>query len=185
MIAFNDVHNFHLSADVYKKFFREEYLKAQIPSEPFDLNNVHFGKTALKTYFEKGALNYMSRQNLLKVRDNIDTWGERNFPETCAENVHLLDSYLMLCEQNKIRPIMFLPPMSAIYIKYFSKKKLDEFRYLVGQACRKHPSAVFIDGWKLQGLTDADFRDIDHMNIYGAAKFSMFLNSVIEQLDRT
>lgn len=137
----------------------------------------------LKTYFDKNALQLLTQQQRLKIRDNIDLWADKNYPDTRAENIKILDDYLTLCARNRIRPIIFLPPMSTVYKKYFSKQKLDEFYYLVGQACQKHPYAVFIDGWKLQGFTDADFRDIDHMNVYGAAKFSTFLNSVIEQLD--
>lgn len=89
---------------------------------------------------------------------------------------------MTLCEENNIRPIMFLPPMTEGYMKYFSRQKLDEFYYLVEQACRKHSSAIFIDGWRLQGFTDEDFLDVDHMNIRGAAKFSAFLNDFIESL---
>ena len=101
----------------------------------------------------------------------------------CVGNWWWQNDYLTLCEENKIRPIMFLPPTTNCYKKYFNRQMLDEFYYLVGRACRKHTGAIFIDGWKLQGLTDADFYDVDHLNIQGAAKFSEFLNRCIEQID--
>lgn len=170
LIAFNDLHNFFVPVDFYKKFIRAEYLLMKLPLEPFDYGAVPWNKK-------------MDPQARLNARDIIDGWADKNYPDTRDENIKILDDYLTLCGRNRIRPIMFLPPMTEGYIKHFSKQKLDEFHYLVGQACKKHPYAVFIDGWKLQGFTDADFRDIDHMNVYGAAKFSTFLNSVIEQLD--
>ena len=174
LVAFNDLHNFHLSADAYREFFRREYLATKLPLEPFDVNSPHYAK---------GSLHFMTPEDCLNARKNIDTWSERYFPAIRAENIKILDDYLTLCEENHIRPIMFLPPMIEGYLKYFSRQKLDEFHYLVRQACKKHPSAVFIDGWKIRGFTDADFGDAEHLNIQGAAKFSTFLNSVIEQLD--
>ena len=90
---------------------------------------------------------------------------------------------MTLCEEKNIRPIIFLMPTTEGDIKHFNKQRLDEFYYLVGQACKNHSSAVFVDGWKLQGLSDTDFYDVQHLNIQGAAKFSAYLNDIIEQLD--
>ena len=174
LIALGDLHNFHMSVEVCKKFFREEYLSTKIPLEPFNVNN---------PYLAKPPMSFMTPQSRLEVRNSAELWTEKNYPETRDENVKILDEYLTLCEDNNIRPIMFLPPSTEGYKKHFGKKKLDEFYYLVRQACRKHSSAIFIDGWKLQGVTDADFYDYGHMNIQGAAKFSSFLNDFIERLD--
>ena len=173
LIAFDDVHNFHMSAEKYKSLLRKEYFAMRMPLEPFDLNNPFYVKTQLR---------FMTPEKRLKAREDVDGWQKRCFPETCAENVKILDDYLTLCEENHIRSIMFLPPMTEGYMKHFSRQKLDEFYYLIGQACRKHPTAIFIDGWKLQGITDADFYDVGHMNIQGAAKFSTYLNDFIERL---
>ena len=75
---------------------------------------------------------------------------------------------------------MFTAPKTDCYKKYFYKKMLDEFYYLIGEAQRKHRGAIFLDGWKLPGFSDADFYDVGHLNINGAAKFSTILNNVIE-----
>lgn len=174
-IAFNDLHNFYIPVDVYKNFFRKEYLSACLPLEPFDLNDPYLVKNGLPMF--------MKPKDRLIARAIIDGWAEKNYPDTRAENVQIFDDYLTLCEQNNIRPIMFLPPMTECYLKYFKKQRLDEFYYVVRQACKKHPIAVFLDGWQLRGLTDKDFYDVDHLNIQGAAKFSMWLNHIIEQLD--
>lgn len=170
LIAFNDLHNFFVPVDFYKKFIRAEYLLMKLPLEPFDYGAVPLNKK-------------MDQQSRLNARNTIDGWADKNYPDTRDENIKILDDYLTLCGRNRIRPIMFLPPMTEGYIKHFNKQKLDEFHYLIGQACKKHPYAVFIDGWKLQGFTDRDFYDVFHLNIIGAAKFSTFLNSVIEKLD--
>ena len=127
---------------------------------------------------------HMSFYSRFNARERIDVWKDRDFPETFKENVKILDDYLTLCEDTNVRPIMFLPPMTYGYMKYFSRKKLDEFYYLVREAQKKHSSAVFFDGWKLPFFPDNDFFDVDHMNIQGAAKFSTILNDFIEGLER-
>ena len=173
-IAFKDLHNFFMPTEDYLKLFREEYLSFKLPlAEQFDVIGVH----------ADNILRLMTFHNKIGARERIDKWESRNFPKTRAENIKILDDYLTLCEENHIRPIMFLPPMTEGYAKHFSKQKLDEFYYLVKKACGKHSSAIFIDGWKLQGFTDEDFFDVDHMNIQGAAKFSAFLNDFIESLE--
>lgn len=175
LIAFGNLHNFHMPVAEYRKIFRKEYLSTKIPIEPLDLNDPYL--------IAKDTLRFITPQSRLEAREHIEKWGNRIFPETCAENVKILDDYLTLCEVNNIRPIMFLPPMTACYLQHFNKQRLDEFYCIVRQACRKHPSAVFLDGWQLRGLTDRDFYDVDHLNIQGAAKFSAWLNHFIEQLE--
>ena len=125
--------------------------------------------------------NLDSKKRLIS-RKRIDAWNDKNYPETVQENKKILDDYLTLCDENKIQPIMFLPPMTEGYKKYFSKQKLEEFFTLIVEVQSKHKSAKFFNGWSLTGFIDADFMDVDHLNIYGAEKFSRALNDFIEQL---
>lgn len=173
LIAFNDLHNFYVPAEIYRSFFREEYLRQKLSFNPFDTNN---------PYFEKGAMAHISRRERLNSRGKIDTWATRNFPDTRDEYIKILDDYLTLCESNNIRPIIVLMPATEGYIKYYNRQRLDEFHNIIRQACRKHPSAIFIDSWKLTGLTDKDFYDVYHLNIQGAARFCAYLNHVVEQI---
>lgn len=172
LIAHNDLHNFYIPIDEYRKFFCEEFLEMRMPLEPFDVNNP-FG-------VKKARL--MKPEDRLKVLQAAKGWAHKYYSETRDENIKILDEYLTFCEENNIRPIMFVVPVTEGYIKHYSKQLREEFLYLVGAACRKHPGAVFLDGWNLRGLTDADFYECTHMNIMGAAKFSAFLNDFIEQL---
>ena len=173
-ITFKDLHNFFVPIEDYLNFFREDYLNFKLPLiEQFDVTGVH----------ADNILRLMTFHNKIGARERIDKWESRNFSKTRAENIKILDDYLTLCEENNIRPIMFIVPMTEGYVKHFSRQKLDEFYYLVKKACGKHSSAIFMDGWKLQGLTDSDFFDIDHMNVQGATKFSAFLNDFIESLE--
>ncbi|MBQ7629025.1 MAG: hypothetical protein IJS81_02245 [Selenomonadaceae bacterium] len=174
-IALNDLHNFWLPVEQFKKLFREEFLNMRLPLEHIDLNNLYYQKSP--------TLKFMDFNARVNLRKRIDIWEkQKSYPETVKENVQILDDYFTLCEENNVRPIMFLPPLTEAYMRYFNKDKLDEFYYLVSQAQKKHPSAVFFDGWKLEGFSDDYFSDADHMNINYAPKFSAILNQFIESL---
>lgn len=174
-IAFNDLHNFWMDTESYRQLFQEDYLNLSISSIPIDINNLYLQKSPV--------LKIMDLNSKMDARETIDAWKDKNFPETRAENIKILDDYLTLCEKNNVRPIMFLTPTTEGYVKHFSRQKLDEFHYLIREAQKKHPTAIFFDGWKLEGFSDKDFYDVDHLNIQGAAKFSAIFNNVIEQLE--
>ena len=177
LIALNDMHNFWMPAEQYKNLFREEFLNTRLSLENIDLNNLFYQKAATVKFMDFNA-----RVNL---RKRIDIWEKhKDYPETVKENVRVLDDYLTLCEKNNVRPIMFLPPLTETYIRYFNKEKLQEFYHLVSQLQKKHSSSVFFDGWKLEGFSDDYFTDADHMNLNYSAKFSEILNNFIEQLEK-
>ncbi|MBD3878704.1 MAG: hypothetical protein SR1Q5_03345 [Quinella sp. 1Q5] len=113
----------------------------------------------------------------------MSSWIGKSYPETRDENVKILDDYLTLCETNNIRPIMFMVPVTEKYMAKFNKQLLEEFYLLVEQACQKHLTACFIDGWKLKDFTYDDFYNHGHLNVHGAAKFSAYLNDFIEELE--
>ena len=175
-VAFNDVHNFWMPKEDLPKIINPKYLAIRLPSQVADVKNVYGERSS--------TVVTMDWEKHVTARENkIDDWKGRHYPDTVKENVKILDDYLTLCENNNVRPIMFLPTMTQGYIKYFERNTLDEFYYFVNQAQRKHHAAVFFDGWKLN-FPDRDFYDASHLNLNGAAKFSAILNNVIEQLER-
>lgn len=172
-IAFNDLHNFLVPRDVYKKFLREEYLAKRLPAALSNPNRPYGTGAVMFNVMDQKAID-----------GNTNTWAKKFYPETRDENVKILDDYLTLCEENNVRPIMFRAIVSEKFMANFNKDLLDEFPVLVEQACQKHPGALFFDGWEMQDFTYADFRDHEHVNIHGAAKFSAHLNDFIEQLEK-
>ena len=175
-MAFQDLHNFWLSSERYLNIFRKEFLDIKLPVEKMSLNNF--------CSFSGGQIKTMDFKSRLNMRNMIDDWKDKNYPESVKENVRILDDYLTLCEKNNVRAIMFIPPMTEACKKYFNQKLLNEFYYLVREAQKKHSSAIFFDGWKLQGFTDADFSDATHLNVQGGMKFSSILNNFIESLEK-
>ena len=170
LIAFNDVHNFPIPLDVYRKFLLEEWL-AQKPSiQKVNIN----GLKSLKVMNDNTPL----------IFDILDAWNKKHYLSTRDENIKILDDYLTLCEENNIRPIMTMAPFTEKMANTFTDPLREEFYTLVEQALSKHPDARFIDCLKWDGVTYDDFFDHAHLNTYGAAKFSSYLNDFIEQLDK-
>lgn len=167
-VIFNDVHNFPIPVDAYKKFLSAEWLKRIYPAKGVNLNGIKLNKVVAKQVIQNG-----------KTR----TWEGKYYPKTRDENVKIFDDYLTLCEENNIRPIIFRSNCTEIYMKNFCSELLEEFDVLVSQACQKHPSAFFFDGWKWSGVTYEDFYDLSHMNVNGAAKFSAHLRDLVERFE--
>ena len=172
LIALNDLHNFDMPMEKYRSLLRNEYCSFKIPVE--SLNIKTFGSSET----------FIDVKKLIDARSEIDSWHGKFFPKTRDENIEILGSYLTLCEEKQVRPIMFLPPMTEGYVKYFDKKMLDEFYFLVKESVKKHPLAIFVDGWKIKGFTNSDFRDVTHLNRNGALKFSALLNDMILKIDK-
>ena len=173
LIAFNDLHNYATSISEVRGLFREEYLNHHLEFEGLDLNDPMEDKKFT-------TLESMNVPVKLRVRSRTDEWTAREYPNTRKENVQILHDYLALCEKNNVRPILFIVPASEGYMKYFSRKKLDEFYFIVREAMKKYPSAKFFDGWKLFQLSDQHFRDADHVNQELATKFSATFSDFIE-----
>lgn len=174
---FRDLHNFYMSVDEYASLFRKEYL-----------DGGYITQLPLNTWQPYGwAASYdagMSIDAKLGVRKMAEVWKDKCYPKTVEENKKILDDYLTLCDQNEIKPILFLPPMPQGYMETYPKNRLDEFHVLLKQILSRHPSAVFFNGWQLKIFTDNDFCDSMHLNSTGSAKFSSFLNKIIMQFER-
>lgn len=162
-VAFNDVHNFWLKSDEYRNLFNENYFSREI----FDEEEKIFSSEGM-SFFEK-----------MNVRNYVEAWNGRNFPNTRAENIKIFDKYLTLCEKNSVRPIIYLSPASQGFMKHFSRERLGEFYQIINEALQKHSTAKFFNGWNLAGFTDEYFFDAEHFNIRGAEKFSEILNKFI------
>ena len=170
------MHNFCISSEECRSLFREEFLSTKLSLQDFDVNNIFRAKTAMRT---------MTWKERIHGNEVIDAWNnQKRYPETLNENKKILDDYLSLCEKTGAFPVMFLAPATADFIKHFNKQLIDELCHLVYKAQQKHKDSIYINGWDLKFLSDEDFFDPTHMNIQGAAKFSAFLNLIIEKLDK-
>ena len=172
-ISLDDLHDFWLPKEKYRKIFKAEYLNFGMLTEDITLDSIYYKKIPGK----------MSITTNISARTLLAFWNGKYYPVTKEENIKILDDYLTLCEKNNVQPILFLTPMYSGYKKYFNKKIMNEFYYLVSKALEKHPSTRFFNGWKLEGFTYEYFFDYDHLNAGGAEKFSTLFNDFIMQLE--
>ena len=175
-LYFRDLHNFHMSIEQYASLFRKEFLDGgYIRPTPINLNNVYLGKPA----------NRINSDSRLATRKIAETWLTKHYPKTVEENKQIFDDYLSLCEENEIKPIVFTPPQTRGAMEAYPKKLLDEFHTIRREIMSRHPTAVFFDGWQVQGFVDdVDFCDSIHLNTTGAVKFSRLFNQFIMQFER-
>ena len=164
-----------MSAEEYGSLFSKEFLDGgYVSSLPIDLNNVYCGK----------ARSRISVNFKLEIRKAAEAWKDKFYPKTVKENKKIMHDYLSLCEANNIKPILFLPPMLTDFIESYPKNRLDEFYTILREILSRHPTAAFMDTWKIKGLTYDDFADNGHVNVVGAAKFSYILNQFVMQFER-
>ena len=173
--AFRDLHNYRVPIEDYLALFSKEYLSFQMDLDDFDVYDVYDNK--------KNVDCTMTVHQYFNLRSRADVWKDKYFAETRNANIKILDDYLTLCEENNIRPIMFIMPVTECYRKYFNRKMLDEFYHFIRQAIKKHPGAVFFDGWQTQENFDEYFINSDHINLKGSKKFTSILNDFIEELE--
>lgn len=174
-LALRDLHNFNTSIEEFSSMFKKEWLNGgYIKPTSINLNDAHLNKRA----------NKLNVEGRFAIRKRAEGWIRKFYPKTIEENQKILDDYLTLCETHNIKPVLFLPPNTKGYIEMNPKKFIDEFHVRLNGVMKKHPSAVFFDGWKISGFTDDDFQDSDHLNVVGAAKFSYILNQFVMQFER-
>ena len=169
-VALDDLHNYWIDREVLVKFIRPEHLQKL--------------RESAKTFHYEYKLptTTMSLSAALDASNEISTWGRKSYPDTVAENKKILEDYLALLDSHEIFPILFLPPMMKEYQDGFCREKIDELFSFIYDLMKRHRFAI-VDGWKMKGFIDYDFRDINHLNINGARKFSKILNDLVMKLE--
>lgn len=105
--------------------------------------------------------------------------GKKNYPKTVKENIGIFKKYLRLLEENDIKPIVIVCPVSKYYSEYFSKKLKEKF-YEVINVINDEYNFQFLDYFYDKTFNDEDFYDVSHLNDNGAEKFTKLLNKDIK-----
>lgn len=106
----------------------------------------------------------------------------KGFPISVEENKDILEKYIRLCHDNNVKPVLVIFPVTDIYRRWFSRRKLDEFYYIINQLKSKTDFA-FLDYFNSKFFSNEDFHDIDHLNINGSVKISELINSEILRME--
>ena len=163
LFALNDLHNYWIDAKIMHQILLPEFVEE------------HKSKSENLDYRPEFSTDTISLGNAIEAYYKIDEWNRKNYPETVSENKQILEKYLQLLESNRIFPILFLPPMMKDYQDRFCREKLRELIFFLKELLQSY-DFIFINGWMLDGFDDCDFRDIDHLNVYGSQKFSIVVS---------
>jgi hypothetical protein len=127
---------------------------------------------------DKFELNsFQDKERLGKRQAELDC--NKNYPNTVQENVKILQEYLSMLKERKIKPIIVVFPASKYYTNYFSNTIEEEFLSIIGKMKSEY-DFQYIDYFRSELFDNEDFRDVSHLNTKGGEKFTKILNEIIE-----
>lgn len=137
------------------------------------------GRTNL-TISELGVSNRYSQQQDLEVTGKSAALRhtKTNFTRL-DKNIEYLSTILTYCDEKDIKVILITTPTTDYYWKNLNPKQLSLMYSTIEETIKDYPNAKYFDFLKDPSFIYADFRDADHLNPKGAEKFSIKLNSII------
>lgn len=172
-------HHFPLDWEKMRTAFRPEFLHSAetVSGRDVDIYDLNGNK--------KRMSHILGVQEYLSMRFRAEEWDDtRQFPDTQRENEALLVKYIRLCQENDVKPIVFLAPVTEIYRRYYPKRSLDRF-YTILRRVLRMTGAYLLDYFSVKEFGFAEYRDVDHMNLQGSRKFTAMLDhDVIRIVER-
>ncbi|MCX6210391.1 MAG: hypothetical protein NTZ59_13050 [Bacteroidetes bacterium] len=110
----------------------------------------------------------------LKFKDHSNLIKQKNI----AINITILENLLTKLSTKKIKLYFVATPTYITYNQYFNKKILSTSDSIIKQLCYKY-NCVYYNWSTDTTYKKEDFYDNDHLNKYGAAKFSRILDNII------
>lgn len=140
--------------------------------EKADLNRNFIKKNHLgKTFARKDVLNVLKEESSLSGK---------NYPNTVAENISIMEEYLDLLNYYKIKPVFCIMPFSKLLRTFYDSKKINEFRAIVDSFKEKYNICI-IDLWDFD-IENKYFYDVSHLNGDGAKIVSKFICKRLRQM---
>ena len=175
-LAFKKTHNFQVNDEDMEKIFNDQHLNL---FETLDKINYPFDLDLNDLYKWKKQNNHpMDVSARFGARERAEVWSKKRFPLTIAENTKILKECIHFCRSKNTIPILVLYPKSHVYMRFFSKRMLDEFYYILNQIKEEEKIEV-LDYTQWNEITINDFYNVDHLNSSGAKKVSTAINDYI------
>lgn len=175
-LLFKDVHHYFITNDNMERLFSNTLKNLNstiyngIISPEIDLNDAYSWK--------KEHNHPIDTEAQLIARSRASMWNNKYFPNTLKENKKILSSMIELYLEYKCKPFLVLYPFSTIYKKFFNKRMIDEFYYIINKIIKFY-NITFIDLYTMKKIEDSDFYNVDHLNSNGAKKVSQYLDRCI------
>ena len=103
----------------------------------------------------------------------------KNYPLTVKENVKILDKYLKLLDDHRLKTIILVNPQNEYYRNNFSSNLKFEFQNIIKNLQRKY-SFQLLDLYDSLEFNLQDFIDGHNLNYKGNTKLTKLLNNYIE-----
>lgn len=175
-LLLHETHHFPLSLPAMQQVFRVDFLRSAegLSLDGIDLYDLNGNK--------RGMSHAIGVRDFLAMRSRAETWtAEKYYPETEQENEALLIDYIRLCQAHRAQPILYIAPVTEVYRRYYPRQSLDRF-YAVLRRVVRQTGAPLLDYFAAPGYGFADFRDADHLNLAGSAKFTPRLDRDVRQI---
>ncbi|MEZ4805838.1 MAG: hypothetical protein R2852_10225 [Bacteroidia bacterium] len=91
------------------------------------------------------------------------------------ENLQYITKIIKLCESNNIKLVLYTAPSYHTYYENLEDKYLAPTFETIDTILKDHPNIKYKSYLKDKRFTKDDFRDVDHLNLQGAKKFTEFL----------
>ena len=102
-----------------------------------------------------------------------------------SENVGFLKSILEFAKTKKINVILLTCPAYKSYVENLNKKQLNKTINIVTEISNGYANAKYYNFLNDKSFNKIDFFDGDHFNEIGAKKFTMILDSIINNEENT
>ncbi|WP_238916546.1 D-alanyl-lipoteichoic acid biosynthesis protein DltD [Clostridium sp. YIM B02555] len=162
---------------------KHNYINVEKFSDNIDKNNRIANK--IFSFYDTGnaMINWGVCENKYTIDDGIGKWQadldcNKEYPKTVEENICIFKNYLKFLKDKNIKPVVVVFPASKHYTQYFSDRIENEFHEIINMV-RKEYDFQYIDYFKSNLFEDNDFKDVSHLNLYGAKKFTEILNEII------
>lgn len=153
----------------------EKILKKEHFQEVFKLTSNYFQEIINRSYIKEYNCQTRTNEELFTDIDSVKRDYNKNFPKTVKENKQILKEYLSFLQNNSIKPIIVICPMTKLY-QAFTPKSFEHELYEIINELSSNYEFQFLDYYYSKEFDDSDFYDPSHMNYKGAKKFATILN---------
>jgi hypothetical protein len=98
--------------------------------------------------------------------------------EDFSANCQYLHELVGVLTKRHIKAVFIIPPFTSVFMKYADKKRFDNTDSVLKSISTIYRCS-YINYLGDKRFTNADFRDVDHLNLQGSKKFSKILNTEI------
>ncbi|MGQ3480903.1 hypothetical protein [Paenibacillus sp. TY11] len=138
-------------------------------------------KVVSETRWENFVKRQMSEDDMKNGKYLAYRDGAKDYPTTVVYNKGILRGMLNILQENNIKPILLVCPVSKYYHQFFPPRIKEEFKKNVEMILEEF-NVHIIDLFESDKFMDTDFYDASHLNKEGAKKLTLFLRGYLDNL---